>query len=459
MFRSALIRRGPRRSVAAGSVLLAAMHVAAAPALAAVEYTVQDLGPTGATNQPWSLSANGLVAGYSSVGSHDEGFFADGQDYVFIGTPSGTSRSDLLGVNTFGHAVGKSGTVYESGEAILWMDDHTPDGFTRSLGTLGGSRSAGRSINDVDQVVGWSKLAGDAESRPFLWENDVMTPLPLLGGTQGSAEWINNAGQIVGSSTTDTDGLQQFAVLWDGGDPFRLPPVFPGLNNIANFIHDNGDIAGTYRRPRPGGGSITRAAIWRGRELFRTFGTLADGSPAEEFASSWASAVNADGVVVGMSVNAASALVPFVHRRGEMVQLSDLVAGGWVFDFVGSGALNDAGQIVVSGLLPGETGTRALLLTPVAPVAAPVVPASASLAAAPNPFRHGTVLRLGRPAARPTAVDVVDVAGRRVRTLPVPASGRVAWDGTDANGAPVPAGVYFAHRRDTDQALRVVRLR
>ncbi len=424
-------------------------------------YTVTDMGADGTINQTWSLSqSGGFAVGYSEVGDHDEGFVFDGTSTVFIGTPGGLSRSDLLGVNALGHAVGKLGTVHENGDAFLWTPGGSR-GHIERLGTLGGSRSAAYAINDLDQIVGWTKLAGDLESRPFLWESGVMTPLPLLGGTLGQATWINNAGQIVGGSTTDVDGLQQFAVLWNEGTVTRLPPFHPGLNNIANYIHDNGDIAGSIRLPRGGGlGPAVRAAIWRDAELYLDLGTLADGTPTEEEATSWASGVNADGVVVGMSVNADRNLVPFVYRDGELQQLDQLVPDGWQFVFVGSGGINDASQIAVSGFIPGVTGQRALLLDPVEIVDTPSI-ASATLStpiqAAPNPFRRTTSFRIASDTRR---LEVFDAAGRVVRSLD--ATGRdaaVHWDGRDASGVEVAPGVYFARAIGAGATIRVLKLR
>jgi flagellar hook assembly protein FlgD len=46
------------------------------------------------------------------------------------------------------------------------------------------------------------------------------------------------------------------------------------------------------------------------------------------------------------------------------------------------------------------------------------------------------------------AMDVVDVAGRRVRAIPAAGdrgagTHRIGWDGRDGAGAPVAAGTYF----------------
>jgi uncharacterized membrane protein len=418
--------------------------VLGAPVATAQEYEVLDLGPIGYRHQTWSINQFGQVVGYSEeiYADDDEGFVYDGMDFILIGHPPQTSRSDLLGINNLSEAVGKSGTVYENGEAILWTPGGA-HGHIQSLGTLGGSRSAGRSINDLSQVVGWTKLSGDTESRPFIWEDDVMTALPLLGGTQGSADWINNNGQIVGSSTTDTDGLQQFGVIWEDGGVTRLPPIYAGHSNIVNYIHDNGDIAGSIREPESDFSG--RAAIWRDGEVYLRLGTLADGTPVEPYAASWASAVNAHGVAVGMSVNTESSLVPFVWRDGEMVQLDDLMPGPWIAIYVGNGAINDAGQIAVSAIIEGDdSGNKhALLLTPIEPTAVTdnAIPFGYALSA------RAREITFSIPHATHVSLHVFDVGGRRLTTLVdgVRSSGSHAtvWSGQTIQGDRVSSSIYF----------------
>jgi len=66
---------------------------------------------------------------------------------------------------------------------------------------------------------------------------------------------------------------------------------------------------------------------------------------------------------------------------------------------------------------------------------------------APNPFRGSTEITYALPTSAKVNLDIYDVSGRQVTTLvsgPAgPGSHRVAWDGRDANGKSVPAGVYF----------------
>jgi len=77
------------------------------------------------------------------------------------------------------------------------------------------------------------------------------------------------------------------------------------------------------------------------------------------------------------------------------------------------------------------------------------------LACAPNPFGDQSVLSFTMPAGGSARLSVYDVAGRLVRTLvdgACPAGPRaVEWDGRDASGKRVAAGVYFAKLNALDE--------
>ncbi len=95
-----------------------------------------------------------------------------------------------------------------------------------------------------------------------------------------------------------------------------------------------------------------------------------------------------------------------------------------------------------------ENGLFAFSVTP-APVPAPAASATGFVLRqnAPNPFNPSTTIAFDLERGARVRLDVVDVAGRRVRTLAdrdVPAGlHQVAWDGRDGAGRPVTSGVYF----------------
>jgi flagellar hook assembly protein FlgD len=74
-----------------------------------------------------------------------------------------------------------------------------------------------------------------------------------------------------------------------------------------------------------------------------------------------------------------------------------------------------------------------------------------SLFAAPNPLPHDNLALFYRaPEGEMITVEIVDVNGRVVRSLPDVQSSRtgiLAWDTLDKNGAKVAGGMYFARLR------------
>jgi hypothetical protein len=83
-------------------------------------------------------------------------------------------------------------------------------------------------------------------------------------------------------------------------------------------------------------------------------------------------------------------------------------------------------------------------------------------APAPNPTMAGTRLRYTTPFASFVRLSVLDVSGRQVAVLEQqvegPGTHDATWDGSDASGTRVPAGIYFARLDAAGQtvARRVV---
>jgi hypothetical protein len=142
-------------------------------------------------------------------------------------------------------------------------------------------------------------------------------------------------------------------------------------------------------------------------------------------------------------ISNALAVGPFALAAGESLQVwFALLAGESLADLQGNAdwaisLFGDSIQTSIDEPPPeiGELLPRRLELGP------PI----------PNPFHPGTRLALHVDRRRPVHVAVFDVRGRMVRTLldaVHPAgSGHVGWDGRDAAGRPVPAGVYFVSLR------------
>lgn len=109
-------------------------------------------------------------------------------------------------INESSQVVGEAETLTGPIHATLWEG-----GGVNDLGTLGGTDSRARAINDSTQVVGYSEIASDAAVHAFGWD-DVGTPAmtdlnDLLPGGSGwvlTDAWdINTGGDIVGVGELD----------------------------------------------------------------------------------------------------------------------------------------------------------------------------------------------------------------------------------------------------------------
>jgi len=223
------MKRAISISIAAGSVLSTLAMGQPSP-----RYTVTDLGLVGGPpGQPIVVANNGLISGGAAV----------------------------------------SNTVWH---AMLWFHGRQFD--LAKAGGLGGPSSEAFGINEKGQAVGKAEtpnLDRNGEDfcgfgsqhvcHPFIWQNGVTAPLPLLRnengltGANGGANAINNRGQIVGTSENgEQDSTcpsvnhalgqsQQFRfkpVIWQNGTVKELPTVSGDPDGIAFAINDNGQAVG-----------------------------------------------------------------------------------------------------------------------------------------------------------------------------------------------------------------------
>jgi probable HAF family extracellular repeat protein len=137
---------------------------------------------------------------------------------------------------------------------------------------------------------------------PFIWENEKVTALPTLGGTNGQALGINDRGQVVGQAEgPNTDPCSPFAleikpVIWRDVQIEQTLLPLGGSAGLATAINDNGDVVGLTGCNT----STFHAVLWR------------HGKPIDL------------GSLGGVSGN-----VPFdLNNRDQVVGQSDLVCFG-----------------------------------------------------------------------------------------------------------------------------------
>jgi hypothetical protein len=170
-----------------------------------------------------------------------------------------------------------------------------------------------------------------------------------------------------------------------------------------------------------------------------------------------------------------------VLRTGDSIDVNnDLVADYTVTDFNGSPTIGPSLDLATDGyvyievdLVPvgGGTEVEAILRLPVVPLAsvdgrdAPGAPTLRLLPSHPNPFDSGTTLGFVLGEGGPVQVSIYDVSGRCIATL---VDGNLeagtytrAWDGRNADGARVSAGMYFIRVESNGESAqqKLIRIR
>lgn len=342
---------------------------------------------------------------------------------------------------TFGAAFGVSDERLVNGNSTLPGDTALHgflwrNGVTTDLGTLGGpNSSASFPLNDRGEVAGASETS---TSDPlgedfcgfrthliclaFLWQDGVMTPLPTLGGNNGTAFEINNRGQAAGEAENTTADptcvapqVLQFKPVILEKDDIQELPTFPGdSDGIAFAINDKGRVVGIsgncatpsfhallwHRRDEVGsqdeddrdhwtvtdlgnlggtmgnfpqdinnqgqvvgfsdlpGDTTQHAFLWTQDNGIQDLGTL----PGD--LNSFGYGINSEGQVVGTSLAASSAPRAFLRQSGVMTDLNTLIPSGSPLILLDAFAINSRGEIVGDALQTSTGDVHAYLAIP-----------------------------------------------------------------------------------------------
>ena len=301
-------------------------------------------------------------------------------------------------------------------------------GLNTELGTLGGENSSinWNGINDPGQAVGMSETSVPDPNgedvclfgthltcSPFIWQNNVMSALPTVGGNNGQASAINNRGQVAGyaengiADSTCPQGIVNFMVdlpvVWTSGIAQALPTIGTdpdgvafGINNrgqavgysgtctTANYavVWENGAATKLRNLGTPGGiayainnhsqvvgqavnsEGTALAAIWQNQAV-AALGGLPPGDVA-----SFATSINDQGQVVGSSFSSRSYWSHgLLWQNGMMIDLNTVFPASSGLFVVSASNINDSGQIAGMAIEMAGTHTRtivhAFLATPV----------------------------------------------------------------------------------------------
>jgi probable HAF family extracellular repeat protein len=346
------------------------MIASAAVTRGAVEYTVRDLGSLGGwTSYGNALNNIGQVAGLSDTiqGQNiQHAYFWNGASMQDLGVIAGR-YSAAWDVNDHGHVVGFS----EFGSGTTFHAVHWSNGQRRDLSVqlFGGAPGLAYGINNSSQVTGAYSTGGSAE-HAFLTNGGpgggtAFTDLGTLPGYSSSIGLdVNSNGVVVGSSFVPFETGQRAFIYRPGVGMQDL-----GVAGSANGVNEAGTtVVGSVGQDIVG----FRAFVWRNGQVTH-IGTLPGGT------QSAANGVNAADVVVGTSDASGGDNRAFLYRNGQLINLNTLIdpAAGWTL--FQARDINDAGQIVGSGIFNGAY--HAYLLTPIPESVGALLGAPAALAA------------------------------------------------------------------------------
>lgn len=196
------------------------------------------------------------------------------------------------------------------------------------LGTLGGTVSWARGINNHGQIVGFANLPNDGTRHAFLYNGSTMIDLGALGSGASTATAINDNGQVVGYFEVGLNVNRAF--LYTPGSSMQDIGMSGGGWSYAYDINDVGQIAGQWQDAR----GIVDCYIYENGAI------TALGIRLSHFSCG----INNNGQVVG-TMPGSKGYDAFFYNGSTVVNIGNL--GGAICSAV---AVNDLGQVVGRGL-------------------------------------------------------------------------------------------------------------
>ena len=294
-------------------------------------------------------------------------------------------------------------------------------------------------VNNANQMVGTSIQVGGGSLDFFIDSKAVLDPLsggaltqlssPATGGT-AAAFGINSSGVIAGA-TVGQNATDVTPLLWQNLTPQPLPVLTNYQQSIATAVSDSGLAAGIAFNLNF---SVLSDPSAKAHAVLFSNGSATDLGVLSSDVSSLATGINDSGSVVGFSTNRplrlhaaslaglfyapASNYHAFLYNGGTLYNLTNQLVngGGWQLSFATQ--INNAGQIVGTGLFEAADGTtvqRAFLLTPVGPAIGNIVGAGFSTPSVTNISPNGVFTIFGNDLAA-TSQGIADLVANQLPT-------------------------------------------
>jgi uncharacterized protein (TIGR03437 family) len=374
--------------------LLVPGYIAAQPP----QFTIQDVGtlPNLPSCNGTSLSQSGNVVGYCTSQLGQNLLLSTQTPHVFL--YSNGAMTDLnatsppmafpTGVNDSGVVVGGALLIDLQGETataspFIYENGAVQpiSGATETLLPLG--------LNNAGQVVGTSiEVMGNSlnlfiNSKAYLdpLSGGTLTQLVAPGSGGSVAAFGINANGVVAGATLGQNATDVTPLLWQSLTPQALPLLAGYPQEVATSVNDSGVAVGTAFNVNF---SVFSDPTATAHAVLFNNGAVTDLGVLTHDVSSQAMSINNSGSVVGFSSSkppdftlhlAAYVDAPenyyhaFIYSGGKMYDLTQQTVNGagWQLSFATQ--INNAGQIVGTGLYEGPDGVtvqRAFLLTPLA---------------------------------------------------------------------------------------------
>jgi endonuclease I len=409
--------------------------------------------------------ANYTLAGQAATAAALDAFSSSQVWLTVPGVPVGPDTLVVSGVaDLYGNV------IVVAKAAFTYIDTRVPPGYYDSAVGLRGTqlRAALHDIIKSHTVAGydyaWTAFrTTDVKPNGRVW--DVYSDIP--GGTPPYEYTFDQTGGVGGREGTGYTREHTWCKSWFGGevapmysDLWILYPCDTDVNGqrgvnpygdvaTANYTSLNGSRRGSSADPDYTGivfepidafkGDLARSYFYVSTRYY-TEDTGWPGGPATDGADllPWANQTyltwsHQDPVSQKERLRN-GAIYAIQHNRNPFVDHPEFV--DLLFDSTSAVAVGDAPQ-------------AALALRP----------------NVPNPFRQATTIRFDLPTRAPVELQILDVAGRRVRTLMSgtvlePGHHEAVWDGRGVGGRLEPAGLYFCRLTagpftDTRRMVRV----